>query len=115
MRKDRRLFGNNLRLFLSKKRIATEEFAKGIGCTEYELCQIMDARLILNAEEEETIANALQIPVSEMYVEKNSEEYELAGCMECRGRFSDQNHKKLALDLLDIYCDVQEIMADEVV
>ena len=115
MRKDRRLFGNNLRLFLSDKGIATEEFAKGIGCTEYELCQIMDARLILNAEEEETIANALQIPVSEMYVEKNSEEYELAGCMECRGTFSDQNHKKLVLDLLDIYCDVQEIMADEVV
>lgn len=114
MRKDRRLFGNNLRLFLLKKGITVEEFAKGIGCTEYELCQIMDARLILNAEEEETIANALQLPVDEMYVERDSEEYELAGCMECRGRFSDQNHKKLVLDLLDIYCDVQEIMADEV-
>lgn len=113
MRKDRRVFGDNLKLFLSKRESTTEEFAKGIGCTEYELCQIMDARLILNTDEEEAIANALQMPLSEMYVERSSNEYEAAGCMECRGIFLNQDNKKLVLDLLDIYCDVQEVMADE--
>lgn len=115
MGKDRRVFGNNLKLFLSNQGIATEEFAKEIGCTEYGLCQIMDARLILSTDEEETIANALQIPLEDLYVEHSSSEYEQVGCIECRGTFSKPENKKLVLDLLDIYCDVQEIMADEIV
>lgn len=92
MRKDRRTFGNNLKLFLSKKEIAQEEFAKGIGCTEYSLCQIMDARLILNTDEEEAIANALEVPLQDMYVGRPFIEYEAAGCMECRGKFSNQGN-----------------------
>lgn len=114
MRKDRRLFGNNLKLFLSKKGISVKDFAEQIGCTEYALYQIMDARLILDTDEEQAIAGALQIPEEQFYVEQNSDEYEVVGGMECRGKFSSQDNKKLVLDLLDIYCDVQEIMADEI-
>lgn len=87
MGKDRRVFGNNLKLFLVKKGIASEDFAKKIGCTEYVLCQIMDARLILDDKEEITIANALDVTVDEMYAELSSKEYEEAGCIECRGKF----------------------------
>lgn len=115
MSKDRRVFGNNLKLFLSSKEIAIEDFAKEIGCTEYGLRQIMDARLILNTDEEETIANALRVPLEDLYVEHSSSVYEQAGCIECRGRFSKPENKKLVLDLMDIYCDIQEIMADEIV
>lgn len=115
MRKDRRIFGNNLKLFLSEKEISHEEFAKAIGCTEYNLCQIIDARLILNTDEEEAIANALGIPLQDLYVERSFGDYQAAGCIECRGSFSDQNNRKLVLDLLDIYCDVQEILADNIV
>ena len=115
MRKDRRLFGNNFKLFLWKSGYATKDFAKQIGCSEYTLYQVMDARLILDTAEEENIADALQIPLEDFYVEHSAEEYEAAGCMECRGRFSNQENKKLVLDLLDVYCDIQEIMADEAV
>ena len=115
MRKDRRLFGNNLKVLLAEQKITTEEFAQMIHCTEYKLCQIMDARLILDTDEEEEIAQALQVPVEFLYEKRDSKEYEEAGCMECRGRFSNPKHKKLVLDLLDIYCDVQEILTDEVV
>ena len=65
MGKDRRVFGNNLKLFLVKKGIASEDFAKKIGC------------------------------------------------IECRGKFSKPENKKLILDLFDIYCDVQETLAEE--
>jgi len=41
MRKDRRLFGNNLKVLLVEKEITTEEFAQMIGCTEYNICQII--------------------------------------------------------------------------
>lgn len=115
MGKDRRVFGNNLKLFLVGKGIAPETFAKKVGCTEYELCQIMDARLILNSEEEEAIAGALDKSIDEMFVERSSKEYEEAGCIECRGKFSNLENKKLVLDLFDIYCDIQESIADEIV
>jgi len=115
MRKDRRVFGNNLKLFLANRGVAMEQFAKEIGCTEYGLCQIMDARLILNTNEEEAIANALQVSLDDLYMEYSSSEYEQVGCIECRGTFSKPENKKLVLDLLDIYCDIQEVMANEIV
>lgn len=114
MRKDRRLFGNNLKLFLSKKGILVKDFAEQIGCTEYALYQIMDARLILDTDEEQAIADALDVSVDDFFVNHDFNEYEAAGCMECRGKFSNLDNKKFVLDLLDIYCDVQEIMADEI-
>lgn len=114
MKKDRRLFGNNFKLFLSQQEFGTKEIAEKVGCTEYMLFQIMDGRLILTSDEEENIANALKIPVEEFYVQRASQDYEAAGCMECRGSFSNQDNRKLVLDLLDIYCDIQEIMADEI-
>lgn len=114
MRKDRRLFGNNLKLSLSQQGVSIEDFAKRIDCSEYTLWQMMDGRLILDRTEEEKIARALNISVEDLYVEQQPEIYEMAGCLECRGRFSSQENKKLVLDLLDIYCDIQEIMTDEV-
>ena len=114
MRKDRRLFGNNLKVLLVEKEITTEEFAQMIGCTEYNICQIMDARIFLDTEEEEQIAGNLGVSVESMYLEREFSQYEKAGCIECRGRFSNSENKKLVLDLLDIYCDVQEVMADEI-
>lgn len=114
MRKDRRLFGNNLKVLLVEKEITTEEFAQMIGCTEYNICQIIDARIFLDADEEEQVARSLGVSVESMYLEREFSEYEKAGCIECRGRFSNPENKKLVLDLLDIYCDVQEVVTDEV-
>lgn len=114
MRKDRRLFGNNLKVLLVENGITNEKFAQMIGCTEYNVCQIIDGRLFLDADEEEKIAEELKTSVDDMYVERALADYEKAGCMECRGRFSNPDNKKLVLDLLDIYCDIQEIKADEI-
>ena len=114
MRKDRRLFGNNLKVLLVEKGITTEEFAQMIGCTEYNVWQIIDARIFLDTEEEEQIARSLGVSVKSMYSEREFSEYEKAGCIECKGRFSNLENKKLVLDLLDIYCDVQETMTNEV-
>ena len=113
MRKDRRLFGNNLKVLISKKGIKTKDFAKNMNCTEYELCKIMDARLILDTDEENMIADTLGVSVDALYTEMESSEYEAAGCMEYRGVFSNPENEKLILDLFDIYCDIQERIAEE--
>lgn len=113
MRKDRRLFGNNLKVLLAKKGIETKDFAQKMDCTEYELCQIMDARLILDTEEENMIADTLGVSVEALYKEMESSEYEAVGCMEYRGVFSNPENEKLILDLFDIYCDIQETIAEE--
>lgn len=76
MRKARRLFGNNLKAFLVEKGITTEEFAQMIGCTEYNVCQIIDARIFLDTDEEERIAEMLEVSLKSMYLEREFSEYE---------------------------------------
>lgn len=108
-----RLFGNNLKLFLSERGIDEKKFAEQIGYSLYELQGIMDARVILNQQSREQIAEQLGIEEADMYVQKEDAAYIAAGCMECRGSFSHAENKKLILDLFDIYCDMQEVLAME--
>ena len=50
--------------------------------------------------------------IDELYVARDEAEYEQAGCIECRGSFDKSEDKKLILDILDLYCDVQEALAE---
>ena len=108
-----RLFGNNLKLFLSERGIDQKKFAEQLGYTLYELQGIMDARVILNQQSREKIAEQLGIEEADMYERREDIAYTAAGCMECRGSFSNAQNKKLILDLFDIYCDMQEVLAME--
>lgn len=107
-----RIFGNNIKYYLWKKNVNASEFASELGYSLFDLCRIEDARAYLEQTEKEAIANAIGLTLEEMYEEKDEAEYELAGCFECRGYFSDLNNKKLILDLFDVYCDVQEMLID---
>lgn len=108
-----RLFGNNLKLLLSERGIPEDNFAQQIGYTIYELQQIMDARVILDQQTRERIATQLGVDEETMYEQMSEDSYMMAGCMECRGRFEHSENKKLVLDLFDIYCDMQEVLAME--
>lgn len=108
-----RLFGNNLKLLLSEKGISDESFAGQIGYTPYELQEIMDARVILNQQDREKIAVQLGVAEENLYKQRPEASYIAAGCMECRGSFEHPENKKLILDLFDIYCDMQEVLAME--
>ena len=108
-----RLFGNNLKLILSERGIDEKKFAEQLEYTLYELQGIMDARVILNQQSREKIAEQLGIEEADMYVQREDAAYIAAGCMECRGSFSHAENKKLILDLFDIYCDIQEVLAME--
>ena len=108
-----RIFGNNLRVFLKERGLKPEHLAKQLGYSAQEIRRIMDARLFLTMEEKQEIANALNVTLDSFYQIRDDKTYERAGCLECRGEFSDPEHKKKVLDLFDIYCDVQELLAEE--
>ena len=108
-----RLFGNNLKLLLFERGISEEHFAEQIGYTTYELQEVMDARVILDQQARGRITSQLGADEENMYERRTEDSYMAAGCMECRGRFERPENKKLILDLFDIYCDMQEVLAME--
>lgn len=108
-----RLFGNNLKLLLNEQGISEDNFAQQIGCTTYELQEIMDARVILDQQTRARIATQLGVYEEAMHEQRPEASYMAAGCMECRGSFEHSENKKLVLDLFDIYCDMQEVLAME--
>ena len=112
MNEKNRVFGYNLKYYLWEKKIDAFEFAKSLGYSLADLWRIEDARVRLDRSEREEIAKALRLSVEEMYVEKAESDYELAECFECRGHFVDPKNKEKILDLLDTYCDVQEMLVD---
>lgn len=108
-----RVFGNNLRFYLEQKKMSPEQLAEKLGYTEYEIQKMMDARLFLDRQEQEQIAEALDVTVDTLYEVQGDKIYEAVGCLECRGEFSVAENKKIILDLFDVYCDVQEVLAEE--
>lgn len=108
-----RVFGNNLRFYLKQRGIQSGQLAEKLGYSEYEIEKMMDARLFLDRQEQEQIAQVLGVSVDTMYEALEDELYENAGCLECRGEFSSAENKKIIFDLFDIYCDVQEVLKEE--
>lgn len=113
MREKNRVFGNNVKYLLNQQRISAEQFGRELGYTELEVYRIMDARIILDKQEKEAVRNFFGLnSVEALYTVRENEEYEQAGCIECRGNFDKPENKKLILDILDLYCDVQEALAE---
>ena len=113
MEKKSRVFGNNLRFYAQQKGMQVGWLADRLEYSEYEVQKIMDARLFLDRQEQEHVAEILGVTIDEMYQPLEDECYERVGCLECRGEFSVPEHKKEILDLFDVYCDVQEVLAEE--
>lgn len=113
MERENRVFGNNLRFYAQKKGIKLKWLADQLECSEYEVQKMMDARLFLDRCEQEHVAEILGVTVDMLYQPLEDKDYESAGCIEYRGEFSAPEHKKQILDLFDVYCDVQEILAEE--
>lgn len=105
-----RVFGYNLRYYLWKDDINATDFANRLGYSLVDLWRIESARVFLDSSECEDIAAALGISLEDMYVEQSEENYENAGCFECRGCFENSANKKKILDLFDTYCDIQEML-----
>ncbi len=108
-----RVFGNNMRVYLKKKKMEPEQFAKRLGYSAQEVNRMMDARMFLTAEEKEQIAAELGVTVEALYEMQADRIYENAGCYECRGEFSEVSNKKIIFDLFDTYCDIQEVLMEE--
>lgn len=71
----------------------------------------MDGRLFWGEDEKADIARELQTTVGDLYIPRTEEQYHEVGCMECKGAFSSSENKACILYLLDMYCDVQEVIA----
>ncbi len=113
MREKSRTFGNNLRFYLNQRGVAPKQFAEQVGYSEYEIQRLMDGRLFLDRQEQQQLASALGLSTEDLYERLTDEEYERAGCMECRGEFSTMENKNVSLNLFDVYCDIQEALEEE--
>lgn len=113
MREKSRVFGYNLRFFLNQKGMQPEQLAGKLGYSEHEVQKIMDARLYLDKQEQEQVAEALNVPLDILYEPQDDQLYENVGCFEYRGEFSTADNKKTIFDLFDVYCDIQEVLAEE--
>lgn len=113
MGRESRVFGSNLRFYLKQKEMQPQQLADRLGYSEYEIQKMMDARLFLDKQEQEQIASVLEVSLDTLYEPLEDECYERAGCIECRGEFSTAENKKEILDLFDVYCDIQEVLAEE--
>lgn len=108
-----RVFGNNLRVYLKKKKMEPEQLADRLGYSAQEMRRMMDARLFLTTEEREQVAAELGVTVDALYEPMEDKVYENAGCFECRGEFSKPSNKKIIFDMFETYCDIQEVLAEE--
>lgn len=113
MREKSRVFGNNLRFYLNRKGMQPKQLAEKLGYSELEMQKIMDARLFLDRQEQEQVAEALDVSLDILYEPQEDQLYESVGCFECRGEFSSAQNKKIIFDLFDVYCDIQEVLAEE--
>lgn len=82
-----KIFGKEMHDFL--------ELAEKLGYSEYEIQKIMDARLFLDKQEQEQVAEALDVSLDILYEPQEDQLYESVGCMECRGKFSTADNKKI--------------------
>lgn len=108
-----RTFGNNLAVLLKQNNISVKELSEKTGYSEQEIQRIMDGRIFLFQKERKEIADFLGVSIEEMFKDKGKNFYESAGCFECVGEFSSKESKKKIFDILDTYCDVQEVLRQE--
>ena len=112
MNEKNRVFGNNVKLFISDKNLSEQTVAEHLGYSKYDLWKIMDGRLFWVEYEKLVFEGEWRSPVEKIYMQRGEEKFHGAGCIECRGEFSHADTKAYILDLLDVYCDVQELIAE---
>lgn len=113
MDRENRVFGNNMRFYSHQNGRQLTWLAEELNCSEYEVQKMMDARIFLDREEQERVAEILGVTLEVLHQPLDDTSYEDVGCFECRGEFSTPENKKIILDLFDTYCDVQEVLAEE--
>ena len=108
---DARVFGNNITWLLNNKNIKIEEFASALGYSDAEARKLCEARLFVTQDDVEDIAQYFQVPKEELYTDKGEQEYQGAGFIHFMGEFKHSDNKKKILDILDMYCDVREVLS----
>lgn len=109
MNEKNRVFGSNIKSLIVNEKFNEQVVAEHLGYSKYDLWKIMDGRLFLDEDEKADIARELHTTVEKLYIPRK-EQYHKPECMECRETFSSSKNKVCILDLLDIYCDVQELI-----
>lgn len=61
MREQSRVFGNNLRVWMNEAGMSIDELAEALGYSVYEIKKTMDARLFLEREKKERIAEVFEV------------------------------------------------------
>lgn len=111
MNEKNRVFGDNVKFLIVNGKFNEQTVAEHLGYSKYDLWKIMDERLFLGEDEKADIARELQTTVEDLYIPRTEDKYHEVGCMECKEIFRSSQNEACVLDLLDMYCDVQELIA----
>ena len=109
MNKQGRIIGRNIQYFMSQKGIDDETLASKLGFSKLDVARIKDARLFLSYEDLNAIADALQVSVGEL-VDEDLCKGERDFLVGCQGEFANEENKEKILNLMDAYCDIQEML-----
>lgn len=88
MDRENRVFGNNMRFYSHQNGRQLNWLAEELECSEYEVQKMMDARIFLDREEQERVAEILGVTLEVLHQPLDDTRYEDVGCFECRGEFS---------------------------
>lgn len=109
--RDTRILGNNINLLLNQKGVTKENFAEAMGYTVFDVQKLCDARLSTSAEDLKDIAQFFEVDESSLFTDLGDKTYVGDGFMHCMGEFSSRENKNKILDIFDMYCDMQELLA----
>ena len=103
-----RVFGNNCKLQLKNQNIDEKKFADTLGYSPSDVKKLLDGRLFITEEDENTIAHFFSVPTKELFVEKR-DEYKGEEFLHCMTEFDAADEDEI-LNIFDMYCDLQEAL-----
>lgn len=97
--------GNNIRWQLNVKNFSREYFCKELNYSEVELDKLLEGRLAVFSSDIDDIARFFGIDKEDLVAYHPERDV-----LHCMGGFSSEENKEKILDLLDMYCNLKEIM-----
>lgn len=105
-----RILGNNCKMLLNEKGISKEEFAEQLGYSYFDVEKLCDGRLYTTEEDIRDIATFFEVTTEELCMEQDGDRYKGVGFMHCMGQFKKKENREKILDILDMYCDLKEVL-----
>lgn len=103
-----RYVGHNITLLMEEKKVDIEKLASEIGYSVNDFKRLLDARLVMMPETVKKIASILNVNIMDILTERENSEYQVF--VDCMTEFQHPENKDKILDIIDQYCNLQELL-----